>query len=201
MFGTCIVTTIIYCHFSGRLWSTFSRMALQQYLVIGRPYPTKDFPNPPAVRVQVFAHDEIIAKSKFWTVAKRIARLKKAHGEILAVKHVIEPEPTRVKNYGVWLTYRSVRSSHNIYKEYRDVTTEGAIQKMYNELAGTHSTKVDDISIIKIAEIPESDLKHKSVHQFAAEGVKFPIPKQSIRAAKPSQKRIFTAKRPTVCGF
>ena len=176
-------------------------MALKQYLVIARPYATEQIPNPPAVRVQVFAHDEIVAKSKFWKVAKTAARLKKAHGEILAVKHVIEPEPARVKNYGIWLSYRSVRSHHNIYKEYRDVTTEGAVQKMYNELAGTHSTKADDIYIIKVAEVATEELKHKAIAQFAHDGVKFPVPKHTIRAAKPEQKRIFAAKRPTVCGF
>ena len=78
---------------------------------------------------------------------------------------------------------------------------EGAVQKMYNELAGTHSTKADDISIIKVAEVQAEDLKHKSVAQFAADGIKFPITKQSIRPAKPSQKRIFSQSRPTICGF
>ena len=177
-------------------------MALKQYLVIARPLPTEKNPNPPAVRVQVFAQDEIIAKSRFWTVASRIARLKKAHGEILAVKHVIEPEPTRAKTYGIWLTFRSVRASHNVYKEYRDTTTEGAVAKMYSELAGTHNTKATDISIIKIAEVAEAkDIVHKTVQQFAEDGIKFPVAKQSIRASRPSQKRIFSKVRPTVCGF
>jgi large subunit ribosomal protein L18Ae len=176
-------------------------MVLKQYIVIGRPSPTKEVPNPPAVRVQVFASDKIIAKSKFWRVAKHAAKMKKAHGEILSIKHVIEPEPGRVKNYGIWLSYKSVRSTQNMYKEYRDVTTEGAVSKMYHELAGTHSTKVSDVYIIKVAEVQEDDLKHKSVSQFAHQGVKFPITRQSIRAPKPHLKRTFAIKRPSVCGF
>ena len=174
-------------------------MALKQYLVIARPLPTEKNPNPPAVRVQVFAQDEIIAKSRFWAVSNRIARLKKAHGEILAVKHVVEPEPARAKTYGIWLTFRSTRAAHNVYKEYRDTTTEGAVAKMYNELSGTHNTKATDISIIKISEV--SNAMHKNVQQFAEDGIKFPLAKQSVRAAKPSQKRTFSKVRPTVCGF
>jgi large subunit ribosomal protein L18Ae len=176
-------------------------MALKQYLVIARPSPTEQIPNPPAVRVQVFAHDKIVAKSKFWKVAKHAVRMKKAHGEILSIRHVIEPEPNRVKNYGIWLSYRSVRSQQNMYKEYRDVSTEGAVHKMYSELAGTHSTQVSNIFIIKVAEVAENDLIHKSAAQFAHKGIKFPIANQSIRAPKPHLKRTFAIKRPTVCGF
>ncbi|EAX92142.1 ribosomal protein L18ae, putative [Trichomonas vaginalis G3] len=176
-------------------------MSLKQYLVIGRPYPTKEIANPPAVRVQVFAPDEVIAKSKFWTVAQRIARLKKAHGEVLAVKHVIEPEPTRVKNYGIWLSYRSTRNHHNVYKEYRDTTTEGAVTKMLAELAGTHDTTADNISIIKVAEVADKDLVHKNISQFTHENIKFPILKQSIRAPTVAARKVFSGVRPTVCGF
>ena len=176
-------------------------MSLKQYLVIGRPLPTEATPNPPALRVQVFASDEVVAKSRFWAVAKSSARLKKSLGEILSVKQVREPEPERVKNYGVWITYKSVRASHNNYKEYRDVTTEGAILQLYSEMAGSHNVVPREIAIIKVAEIPDEEVRHKTVKQFSGENIKFPIIKQEIRAAKPSQKRIFSKTRPTVCGF
>ena len=122
---------------------------LKNYEVIARPNPTEAVPNPPAIRVQVFASDEIVAKSKFWTVASRIARLKPAHGEVLAVKQVLEPEPHRVKSYGIWLTFNSARGTQNIYKEVRDTTTEGAIRHLYQEMAGTHNVHQHQISIIQ----------------------------------------------------
>ena len=174
---------------------------LKNYEVIARPIPTEAVPNPPALRVQVFAADEVCAKSQFWNVARRNARLKRAHGEILAVKQVIEPEPTRVKNYGVWLTFRSVRGTHNIYKEFRDTTTEGAVLRMYQEMAGTHNVQQKQISIIKIAEIPADKVAHKHVEQYADDHVKFPIVKQPIRPAHASQKKLLSKKRPTICGF
>ncbi|KAH0788273.1 ribosomal protein L18ae [Histomonas meleagridis] len=174
---------------------------LKNYEVIARPLPTEAVPNPAAIRVQVFAADEVIAKSKFWGVARRIARLKKSHGEILAVKHVIEPEPERVKNYGIWLTYRSTNSINNIYKEFRDTTTEGAVLRLYQEMAGTHNVQSKNISIIRVSEIKDEDVVHHNLRMFLNNNVKFPILKKSIRPAHPSQKKILSSKRPTVCGF
>jgi large subunit ribosomal protein L18Ae len=174
---------------------------LKNWEVVARPLPTDTVPNPAAIRVQVFAPDEVVAKSEFWTVARSIARLKKSRGEVLSVQQLIEPEPTRVKSYGVWLTYRSTRSTHNIYKEYRDTTTEGAVTKLYHEMAGTHNVRSTAIHIIRIVEVPTNELKRPNVKQFALDGIKFPITKQSIRPARPSQTRIFSKKRPAVCGF
>jgi large subunit ribosomal protein L18Ae len=174
---------------------------LKNFEVVARPLPTETVANPPAIRVQVFASDEIVAKSKFWAVARRVARLKKSHGEILSVQQVIEPEPTRVKNYGVWLTFKSTRATHNIYKQYRDTTTEGAVVRLYQEMAGTHSVPAKSISIIRIAEVPAENAESRNIAQFAEKGVKYPIVKQLIRPSHPSQKRVLSRKRPTICGF
>lgn len=174
---------------------------LKNFEVIARPLATPIHPNPPAIRVQVFAPDEIVAKSHFWAVARHGARLKKSHGEILSVKQVLEPEPTRVKNYGVWLSYKSVRGTHNIYKEYRDITTEGAVLRLYQEMSGTHNCHPEMINIIRISEVQSGDVQHRHVEQFCEPTVKFPIAQKPIRPAHPCQKRLISKKRPTVCGF
>ena len=177
-------------------------MSLKQYQVIARPLPTKECENPSAISVQVFAEDEVCAKSVFWGVARRIARLKKANGEVLAVRQVIEPEPHRAKTYGVWLSFKSSRQTHNIYKEFRDCTTEGAVLRLYQEMAGTHNVHPHEITIIKICEIKNADeIKHHSIKQFTAPDVKFPIVQQPIRPAHPCDKKLFSHKRPTICGF
>ena len=189
--------------FDSRSLPFLNHQMLKNYEVIARPNPTEAVPNPPAIRVQVFANDEVVAKSKFWTVASRIARLKPAHGEVLAVKHVIEPEPTRVKSYGIWLTFNSARGTHNVYKEVRDTTTEGAVLRLYQEMAGTHNVHQHQISIIRISEIQPKDVKHRSVEQFVDQEhvVKYPIAKQQIRPSHSYQKKLLANKRPTVCGF
>ena len=35
-----------------------------------------------------------------------------------------------MKNYGIWLRYDSRSGTHNMYKEYRDVSLDGAVQQM-----------------------------------------------------------------------
>ncbi len=44
---------------------------------------------------------------------------------------IFEKHPTTIKNYGIWVRYMSRTGFHNAYKEYRDVTLNGAIEQMY----------------------------------------------------------------------
>jgi len=36
-----------------------------------------------------------------------------------------------VKNFGVWVRYQSRTGYHNMYKEYRDTTLNGAVEQLY----------------------------------------------------------------------
>ena len=40
---------------------------------------------------------------------------------------VHEKTPLKVKNFGIWLRYDSRSGTHNMYREYRDLTTSGAV--------------------------------------------------------------------------
>ena len=44
---------------------------------------------------------------------------------------IFEKKPTTIKNFGIWLRYQSRTGYHNMYKEYRDVTLNGAVEQMY----------------------------------------------------------------------
>lgn len=44
---------------------------------------------------------------------------------------IFEKRPTTVKNFGIWVRYQSRTGYHNMYKEYRDVTLNGAVEQMY----------------------------------------------------------------------
>ena len=46
-----------------------------------------------------------------------------------------EKKPTTVKNFGIWVRYQSRTGYHNMYKEYRDVTLNGAVEQMYQVIA------------------------------------------------------------------
>jgi len=40
---------------------------------------------------------------------------------------VYEKKPLAIKNFGIWLRYDSRSGTHNMYREYRDLTTGGAV--------------------------------------------------------------------------
>lgn len=48
---------------------------------------------------------------------------------------IFEKKPTTVKNFGVWVRYQSRTGYHNMYKEYRDVTLNGAIEQLYQVIS------------------------------------------------------------------
>ena len=54
---------------------------------------------------------------------------------------IYERKPTTVKNFGVWVRYQSRTGYHNMYKEYRDLTLNGAISQMYQEMASRHRVR------------------------------------------------------------
>lgn len=79
--------------------------------------------------------------------SSRLKNLKKANGEILACSVRHETSPQVVKNFGIFLRYNSRSGTHNMYKEYRDVTRVGAVTKMLAEMAGTHRARRKAIQV------------------------------------------------------
>ena len=69
------------------------------------------------------------------------------------VSQIFERNPTTIKNYGIWLRYQSRTGYHNMYKEYRDTTLNGAVEQMYNEMASRHRVRAPCIQIIKTATV------------------------------------------------
>ena len=44
---------------------------------------------------------------------------------------IYEKNPTKVKTYGFWIRYQSRSGFHNSYKEFRDLTMNGAVEQLY----------------------------------------------------------------------
>ncbi|CAK4083189.1 unnamed protein product [Aphanomyces euteiches] len=173
--------------------------AIHQYQVVGRKAPTETDPNPPAFRMKLFAPNEVLAKSRFWYFLHQMKKMKKTTGEILSVNELREKNKRIVKNYGVWIRYNSRSGTHNMYKEYRDVTLNGAIEQMYAELAGRHRARPRSIQIMRTAILAAKDCKKPNTLQFHDSKIKFPL---SHRVPRPSLKKfrtVFKASRP--CTF
>merc|ERR1712032_1520186 len=100
------------------LFCSTSVMAFLEYQVIGRLRPTEDTPNPKLYRMRIFAPNDVVAKSRFWYFLKKLRKVKKAAGEIVAVNEIHEKRPEQIKNFGIWIRYDSRSGTHNMYKEY-----------------------------------------------------------------------------------
>ena len=100
---------------------------MKQFQVVGRRAATDDNPNPEAYRMIIFAPNPVIAKSKFWYYMHQFRKMKKTTGEILDCVALKEKDARTVKNYGIWLRYSSRSGTHNMYREFRDITLCGAV--------------------------------------------------------------------------
>lgn len=173
---------------------------MRQYQVVGRKAATEEHPNPEAYRMIIFAPNAVIAKSKFWYYMHQFRKMKKTTGEIIDCVEIIEKNSRTVKNYGIWLRYNSRSGTHNMYREFRDVTLTGAVSQLYDEMAGRHRTRPRSIQIIRTAIVAAKDLKRTNPMQFAQAKVKFPLVHR-VASGKRGQKalssRTFSTVRPT----
>ena len=48
-------------------------------------------------------------------------------GFFFTAEQVYEKKPLTIKNFGIWLRYNSRSGTHNMYREYRDLTTAKAV--------------------------------------------------------------------------
>ncbi|THG23200.1 hypothetical protein TEA_001723 [Camellia sinensis var. sinensis] len=148
---------------------------IHQYQVVGRALPTETDEHPKIYRMKLWATNEVRAKSKFWYFLRKLKKVKKSNGQMLAINEIFEKNPTKIKNYGIWLRYQSRTGYHNMYKEYRDTTLNGAVEQMYTEMASRHRVRYHCIQIIKTATIPAKLCKRESTKQFHNSKIKFPL--------------------------
>ncbi|XP_017623782.1 60S ribosomal protein L18a-like [Gossypium arboreum] len=79
---------------------------------------------------------------------------------------IFEKNPTKIKNYGIWLRYQSRTGYHNMYKEYRDTTLNGVVEQMYIEMASRYRVQFPCIQIFKTTTIPAKLCKRDSTKQL-----------------------------------
>ena len=168
---------------------------IKQFQLVGRAAPTQKTPVPKIYRMKVFAASKVLAKSKFWYFMKKVCKAKKTGGEMLAINEIFEKNPNAVKNYGIWLRYRSRTDQHNMYKEYRDLTINGAVSQMYAEMSGRHRAHAESITIMKTAIIPASKVRRDHVKQMLNSKLKFPVVRK-LPFAEKKLRTTYSAKRP-----
>merc|ERR1712070_739572 len=170
-----------------------------QYEVVGRKVPSERDPNPKAYRIKLFSKNETNAKSRFWYFIRRIVKMKKSNGEILSVREIFEKKPEKVSNYGIQLRYDSRSNTTNMYKEYRALTANHAVEQMYQEMAGRHRARFSSIHVIKVQEIEAKDCIRKNTTQYLNANIAFPLPHRVLRAANKGDRKGMKASRPHTC--
>ncbi|KAL0844281.1 hypothetical protein Bca101_017527 [Brassica carinata] len=207
-----------------------------QYQVVGRALPTEKDVQPKIYRMKLWATNEVRAKSKFWYFLRKLKKVKKSNGQMLAINELVqeclkqnscsvlslfyllyvlfanvilndnlavqsvifEKNPTTIKNFGIWLRYQSRTGYHNMYKEYRDTTLNGAVEQMYTEMASRHRVRFPCIQIIKTATVPAKLCKRESTKQFHNSKIKFPLVFRKVRPPSRKLKTTYKASKPNL---
>ncbi|CAG8580856.1 18119_t:CDS:2 [Acaulospora morrowiae] len=166
---------------------------LHEYQVVGRKLPSEKDPVPRLYRMRLFAPNEVVGKSRFWYFLTKLKKVKKAAGEIVSINEIFEKRPLKIKNYGIWLRYDSRSGTHNMYKEYRELTRTDAVSSAYQDMAARHRARFSSIQIIRVAELKPSQVKRPYIKQLIDPKIKFPLPHRVARG----KKTTFLAKRPS----
>ncbi|KAF4357255.1 hypothetical protein G4B88_012622 [Cannabis sativa] len=111
---------------------------------------------------------------------------------------IFEKNLTTIKNFGILLRYQSRTNYHNMYKEYRDTTLNGAVEQMYTEMASRHRVRFPCIQIIKTATIPAKLCKREITKQFHNSKIKFPLVFKKVRPPTRKLKTTYKATRPNL---
>ena len=165
---------------------------MKEYQIVGRKLPSGSEPTPQLYKMRIFASNEVVAKSRFWYFLRKLKKIKRSAGEVVALNEVLEKKPLKVKNFGVWLRYDSRSGTHNMYKEFREMSRADAVQACYTDMAARHRARFRSIHIIKVAELKASQVRRPYIQQLLDPKIKFPLPHRVVREFRP----IFAAKRP-----
>ncbi|XP_063225679.1 large ribosomal subunit protein eL20 [Bacillus rossius redtenbacheri] len=151
---------------------------LKEFEVIGRKLPTVKEKVTPLYKMRIFAPDAIVAKSRFWYFLRQLKKFKKTTGEIVSLRQIAEKSPTKIKNFGIWLRYDSRSGTHNMYREYRDMSVSGAVTACYRDMGARHRARAHSIQIIKVEQVKASSCRRPLVKQFHDSHIRFPLPKR-----------------------
>ena len=74
-------------------------------------------------------------------------KMKKTTGEIISVNEIREANADVTKNFGIWIRYNSRSGTHNMYKEYREMSRADAVESLYSDMAARHRARFASIHV------------------------------------------------------
>ncbi|KAF3824991.1 hypothetical protein GH733_005625 [Mirounga leonina] len=115
-------------------------------------------------------------EARLWPVSP--AEKDEVFREIVYCGQVFKKSPLQVKNFSIWLCYDSCNGTHNMYREYQDLTTVDAITQCYRDMGARHRAWVHSTQIMKVEEITASKSHRPAIKQFHDSKIKFLLPHQ-----------------------
>ena len=174
-------------------------MKIRQFLVYGRKLETESNPKPEVVVARVFGKNEEFAISQFWKINRTQMKMKKATGEVLKVQELFETNTKTVKNYGIFFKYQSRVAVQNVFKEFRDVSLNGAINQLYNEMAGRHKVSKEKVFIIKTCELGMKQIRKRfprcAVYANSCK-IRYPLFKRGDKNLAKRYRKVIAPTRP-----
>lgn len=104
-----------------------------------------------------------------------------------------EKTPMKIKNFGIWLRYDSRSGTHNMYREYRDLSVSGAVTQCYRDMGARHRARAHSIQIIKVEVVKAANCRRPQVKQFHDSKIRFPLPK---RIQHRNRMPLFSVRKP-----
>jgi large subunit ribosomal protein L18Ae len=137
-------------------------------------------------------------RAGLWDFSSSLGIVSLFFASFLVYSQIVEKKPLTVKNYCIFLRYDSRTGTHNVKKEYRDVSICGAVQQMCmqlrfcfflvsirslssdydsftdNEMASRHAAQRTGIHIISASRMPAKLCERQNVKAFHV--CRFPFP-------------------------
>ena len=88
-------------------------------------------------------------------------KFKRAAGEILKVTEVHEKNTKTVQNYGIYFHYRDRTGFRNGFKEFRDVSLNGAMTQLVCEMAGRQKINRESIQVVRTCLLSNSEIRKR----------------------------------------
>lgn len=100
-----------------------------------------------------------------WYFLKKLRKVKSTTGEIVSTSvvrfplphepsdrvQISEKHPLKVKNFGIWLRYDSRSGTHNMYKEFRELSRADAVHACYQDMAARHRARFRSVQVRRLS--------------------------------------------------
>ncbi|KAI5172574.1 large subunit ribosomal protein L18Ae [Nematocida sp. LUAm3] len=160
-------------------------MHIKEYRVLASEKPTEKNASPQVYECNIFAINEIVARSRTFSLLNQKYKIKLSGGVVLKIEEVPQYSDVKVRTFGVHAVYKVKTSLAHVHKEIRALTRAAAVFKLQQELRSRHSATPECVSVIDVKEIKDQDITSKDVLQTIS-SPQYPLFDKRVPATTPS---------------